>query len=257
MLKIILAGRTQSGKTTLANYLKNELGLQVLKTHTTRPKRYPEESGYYFHAEEEAELIREKFLLTTGLDRYQRWTTRPAFLQADLAILDRHGMKEAITCWHTAGHKVLLIYVDAGANERGMAATACAKSEEERAAIQSGFQYRDACEHAVFTRLELEIRTLLERENWPGATEAKNHQKVMTEPDYVIWFSNTYRRRDLVRIGKQVQGIAHMSVNKTPIIRNREEETMEAWNTLCELANVNPEETEELRFHVTEIEHWP
>lgn len=258
MLKIILAGRTQSGKTTLADYLKDNLSLQVLKTHTTRPKRYPEESSYHFHTEEEAELVSEKFLLTTGLDRYERWTTKPQFLKADLAILDGRGIKDAITCWHEAGHKVLLLYVDVKNEKRRLMAAAGAKSIAEANARRSCFDYRDACENAAFTRLELRIQTLLEREGWTGATQIKNPHAAETEPDYVIWFSNNYRGTDeLSSIAKQVWGLSRMTANKTPIIRNREEETESAWATLCELGGVDPEKIEELRFHITQVEHWP
>lgn len=53
----ILTGQTLSGKTTLAKQLQKELGLKIITTYTTRPKRENEVNGldYYFVDRQEIE----------------------------------------------------------------------------------------------------------------------------------------------------------------------------------------------------------
>jgi guanylate kinase len=45
---LLLTGPSCSGKSTIANELKRSNGFTELKSHTTRPRRYPEEEDYYF-----------------------------------------------------------------------------------------------------------------------------------------------------------------------------------------------------------------
>jgi guanylate kinase len=50
---IVIAGPTGSGKTTVADYLKQQYGVTQVITHTTRPKRENEQQGvdYYFESD--------------------------------------------------------------------------------------------------------------------------------------------------------------------------------------------------------------
>ena len=56
---ILLVGKSGSGKTTIAEYLENEYGLQNLKSYTTRNKRYPEENNHVFISYEEYLLLKD------------------------------------------------------------------------------------------------------------------------------------------------------------------------------------------------------
>lgn len=122
--KIIIAGLTQSGKTTLAEKFAEILGLKILKTCTTRPKRSPDEDSYHFYTLDEYKKLKseEKFTETLGLDNYARWTNPKDMLEADICIFDPIGIPLAVDLFHKHGYEVALIYVSADENKRRDAA---------------------------------------------------------------------------------------------------------------------------------------
>ena len=54
---ICIIGKSASGKTQIAEFVAKELGLNYLKSYTTRPKRKSNESGHTFISEETADTI--------------------------------------------------------------------------------------------------------------------------------------------------------------------------------------------------------
>ena len=46
--RILLVGKSGSGKNTVQDYLVNKYGLKPLVSYTTRAKRYPEEDTHIF-----------------------------------------------------------------------------------------------------------------------------------------------------------------------------------------------------------------
>ena len=49
----IIVGESGSGKTTIVNELEKRYGLTSVQSYTTRPKRYPDETGHTFVSEQE------------------------------------------------------------------------------------------------------------------------------------------------------------------------------------------------------------
>lgn len=110
--KIVVMGRSQSGKTTVAKRLAELTGLPVLKTSTSRPKRTPDEDTYHFYTPEEAAAIpmERKLFRTLAVDGFERWTDRDDFLAAGIAVLDPTGAEPAVRLWQAQGYRVTILY---------------------------------------------------------------------------------------------------------------------------------------------------
>lgn len=110
--KILIMGRAQTGKTTVARKLADATGLKLLKTCTTRPKRTPDEDIYHFYTPEEAGQIpqEEKLFHTLAVDGFERWTNRADFLEAGIAVLDPTGAEPAVRLWQAHGYDVTVLY---------------------------------------------------------------------------------------------------------------------------------------------------
>lgn len=112
--KILIIGRTKTGKTVLARKLSAATGLSVLKTSTSRPRRYPEEDDYRFYTPEEAARIPTeiKLFMTRSVDSYECWTDYREFMDAGIAILDPTALEEAVRLWQSQGCRVTVLYCD-------------------------------------------------------------------------------------------------------------------------------------------------
>lgn len=85
-------GPSGSGKTTIANKLAKEKGWKVLQSYTTRPKRYPEETGHIFVPVEEFEQYKNDLCAYTEFDGYKYWATNQQVNESDLYIIDPAGV---------------------------------------------------------------------------------------------------------------------------------------------------------------------
>ncbi len=159
--KIIIAGRAHSGKTRLAGFLSEELGLKLLKTCTTRPRRTPDEDTYHFYTEAEAAGIpeSEKLFRTFAVDGYERWAGKSEFLEAGIAVLDMTGVPQAVRLWQAYGYSVCIIYVAADTDVRHKTWIQCALSagKDEGVAVQA-FEEQDFSEAPMFDQFEARIQ---------------------------------------------------------------------------------------------------
>lgn len=112
--KILIVGRTKTGKTVLARKLSAATGLSVLKTSTSRPRRCPDEADYHFYTPEEAAQIpaEMKQFLTRSVDSYERWADHREFMDAGIAVLDPTALEEAVRLWQSQGCRVTVMYCD-------------------------------------------------------------------------------------------------------------------------------------------------
>ena len=155
--KILIAGRAHSGKTRLAEHLAEKLGVKLLKTCTTRPKRTPDEDTYHFYPEAEANAVpkSEKLFQTFAVDSYERWTAKSDFLEAGIAILDLTAVPQAIRLWQTHGYYVRFIYVYAeSADRRETWVYNAMKAGKTEAEAFRTFNERECCEAQMFDFFE-------------------------------------------------------------------------------------------------------
>lgn len=90
----LIIGRTGSGKTHLAELLKQR-GLKPVVSRTTRPPRYPGEDSYIFVSKDEAYAC-EDSLTETEINGYLYYVTENDLKDKDFYIIDPIGAKYLI-----------------------------------------------------------------------------------------------------------------------------------------------------------------
>ena len=95
---ICIAGRTASGKSTIAECLCSAYGLEQVKSYTTRPPRNELErsgqSDHIFISEEEFNKIpREEIAAYTEINGYKYCTTLSILDQSDVYVIDPIGIQ--------------------------------------------------------------------------------------------------------------------------------------------------------------------
>lgn len=97
-LIFLFIGRTASGKSSLARYMCESLGLKQVKSLTTRPPRENEINGsedHYFVFEKEFNEIKQKedFIAYTEINGYKYATTAEELRHSDIYVIDPDGVK--------------------------------------------------------------------------------------------------------------------------------------------------------------------
>lgn len=93
-MKYLIVGRSGRGKDTLAKMLE-ALGLIVIKSYSTRPKRTPDEDTHIFITPEESNKITNK-IVTTVINGYEYFTTAEQVNACDVYIIDPNGVYELV-----------------------------------------------------------------------------------------------------------------------------------------------------------------
>lgn len=141
-IKILIMGRTGSGKDYLASLLKKE-GLTQVLSYTTRPKRRPDENTHIFISKEEADAIpAEDKVATTVINGYEYFATRQQVGENDIYIIDPKGFYELKA--NMPDTAFLIIYVDAVREEAmARAQKRAADPEKEREIFESRYESED------------------------------------------------------------------------------------------------------------------
>lgn len=96
-LVFLFVGRTASGKSSLARYICETLGMRRVKSLTTRPPRKGEITGYEDHGfvsdEEFDEIIKEGLVAYTEINGYRYGVTFGELQQSDIYVIDPDGAK--------------------------------------------------------------------------------------------------------------------------------------------------------------------
>lgn len=90
---ICIIGKSGSGKSTIAQELKNILGLKILKSYTTRPKRNDDEADHIFISENSFNVIKYKLCAYTVYNGEQYGALPSQVEASDLYIIDVDGLK--------------------------------------------------------------------------------------------------------------------------------------------------------------------
>ena len=93
---LLIVGRTCVGKDTLTNALIKKGGLKMLKSYTTRPKRYESENTHIFINPALAGYIVDK-VATTRINEYEYFATKDQLINNDIYIIDPYGIKTLLT----------------------------------------------------------------------------------------------------------------------------------------------------------------
>lgn len=150
-MKYLIVGRSGTGKDTLANFLVAK-GLRMLKSYTTRPRRYEGEDTHEFITPEEATKKTHK-VATTVINGYEYFATQEQLDQCDIYIIDPHGLYELVeNCPMTTFHIVHLTADPAILRERAINR---ADDKEHEAEV---YDARVASEDSQFLEFETKLQ---------------------------------------------------------------------------------------------------
>ena len=93
-VKVLIIGRTATGKDRLANELKGR-GMTLLKSYTTRPKRSADEDTHTFITNEEYDAIDKSTVVAhTEINGNKYFATKDDVLNCDVYIIDVNGLRQ-------------------------------------------------------------------------------------------------------------------------------------------------------------------
>ncbi|MCM1234695.1 MAG: ATP-binding protein [Ruminococcus flavefaciens] len=259
--KFIIAGRACSGKTRIAERLAKELGVPLLKTCTTRPRRTPDEDSYHFYTEEDAKSIpkSEKLFRTVAIDQYERWTRRDDFLEAGIAVLDPNGIPQAINLWHAYGHPVRLVYVKADTDTRRKAwiKRAMRAGKDRKKAVRS-FEIREDSESLMFDQMEAQIQYAFGRCKSCFASEDDQHAY---GEDKLDGWLNDFTPANIDALIHMLCDEAKYAQPRTgfrrfppqEIVLERADWAEAEWTAICKMLSLSPEMTPMARMELREV----
>lgn len=147
-MKIIIVGRSGSGKDTLARILQELFGYLQLLSYTTRPRRTPTEATHEFRTKEEAALLTDR-VAETVINGYEYFATRQQFEECDIYLIDPNGLDSL--CKNAPDIPLYVVYVEASQDTRLRRAKGRAADPDEAEKI---FYSRQADEDAQFSAFE-------------------------------------------------------------------------------------------------------
>lgn len=111
---IVIAGPTGSGKTTVADYLRDAYGVPKVITHTTRPRREKEQQAVDYYFETDATFDDNHYLEQVQYSHYRYGSSfeglRRAWKKSSIVsiVLDTEG---AITYLHELTNQVQILFL--------------------------------------------------------------------------------------------------------------------------------------------------
>jgi len=107
--KILIVGRTGSGKDYLANRLCDR-GFTQVKSYTTRPKRTENEDTHIFITKDDAKKYKDR-VAETVIDDVEYFATREQLKNNDIYVIDPNGLYTLLN--KVTKEKFVIIYVSA------------------------------------------------------------------------------------------------------------------------------------------------
>lgn len=155
-MKFLIVGRTGTGKDKLRSILEKEYGWKFVLSHTTRPKRYPDEDTHIFITQEEAahvpaqDKVAVTFIKNDKNNTHEYFTTRQQVEKCDAYIIDPIGIQTLLA--HMSEEPFEIIYL-APKDKETQKRMAIGRSDNPEEAEKT-FQYRYDNEDAQFTAFE-------------------------------------------------------------------------------------------------------
>lgn len=91
--KFLIIGRTSSGKSSISKEVASQLGLEVVKSYTTRSKRNSDDNDHIFIKQEEVEQYRNSMIAYTEINGAQYFVTYDMLNKSDIYVIDPKGVK--------------------------------------------------------------------------------------------------------------------------------------------------------------------
>lgn len=149
-VKVLIVGRTATGKDYLANELKSR-GMTLLKSHTTRPKRSDDEDTHTFITNEEYDAINKSTIAAyTEINGNKYFATKDDVLNCDVYIIDVNGLRRISESMPDT--PVIVVYMTANEEERKKRFIKRSGLDENKALKE--YEERTESENAQFSEFE-------------------------------------------------------------------------------------------------------
>lgn len=149
-IKVLIVGRTATGKDYLANELKSR-GMILLKSHTTRPKRSDDEDTHTFITNEEYDAIDKSTVVAhTEINGNKYFATKDDVLNCDVYIIDVNGLRQISESMPDT--PVIVVYMTANEEERKKRFIKRSGLDENKALKE--YKERTESENAQFSEFE-------------------------------------------------------------------------------------------------------
>lgn len=106
-----IVGESGSGKTSLVEYLQMKYNLKSIDSYTTRPPRYPNESGHIFVTDKEYQEMKNDIVAYTYFNSYHYWATSQQIDENDLYVVDWAGVEE-LQEKYKGNKRVISVFLD-------------------------------------------------------------------------------------------------------------------------------------------------
>lgn len=151
MAKILIVGRSATGKDTLAQILHDKYNMTFVKSHTSRPARFEGEDTHVFVSFEEAQELVKSAVTWTVIDGNYYFAMRQSVEDNDAYIIDPRGLFELVKNMPDTDFQV--VYISADKNRRKEASLGRVKNEN-RENESKVFDSRIAAEDGQFSEFE-------------------------------------------------------------------------------------------------------
>lgn len=91
--KFLIIGRTATGKSTIAKGVCEELGLQLVKSYTTRPCRGVNDIDHLFITPDEVEQYKDNMVAYAKIGNYEYFVTEDILDDCDVYVIDPKGVE--------------------------------------------------------------------------------------------------------------------------------------------------------------------
>jgi guanylate kinase len=186
---LLIVGRTASGKDSLVNKLSERIGLKVITSYTTRPRRENEGDAHIFTTEEVYEQMRteSKVAAYTQISGYHYWTTIEQLYTNDLYIIDYQGIK-TLRELNLPNIRFVTVFVntpDSIREERALNKRKDDKFVFRKRSLDEAAQFREMLKNADFDYAvsNIELPKAYSVLRWISEVEGvwKNHEEDITE----------------------------------------------------------------------------
>ena len=113
-MKILVVGRSGSGKDTVKEFLEHTYNFKFVKSYTTRSKRYPSEDTHVFISRAEAKEVKNKVAVTyinNGKTWDEYFSTSDQFESCNGYIVDPVGVYQVLASFPDEEFLVVYLYV--------------------------------------------------------------------------------------------------------------------------------------------------
>lgn len=186
-VKILIVGRTATGKDTLKEILEQEFGWNFVKSMTTRPKRHPDEDTHIFITEEEAKQYKQEDKAAwTKIGPYEYFATKQQVRDCDAYIIDPKGVETIIASMPEEHFRIIYLIA---ANEDTREEMALKRAHDPEREIEI-YRKRKADEDEQFT-----------------AFENKLHQRELSYPNCQTFleFQNDFKKSTLEMLATKLE----------------------------------------------------